>query len=117
MFPSPSLNPTLKGFGFVRADGLVENGTALSTYLTRSRFSVAERVQKRINQLHSRDENDSLTKGKHAGRGSPSTSKFGRDRMIQAKSGRFRRPSLEAVCLSGQGGDACGFPNTPLSVL
>lgn len=116
MFPSPLLNSTLKGLGFVRADGLVENSSALSTFLTRSRFSVAERIQQRINRLHGRAENDSPSKGEHPGRGSPSTSKFGRDRMVQARSGRFRRPSLEAACLSAQGGDACEFYDTPISV-
>src|SRR6266576_52231 len=101
MFPStPMSNSTFKGF--LRTDGLAEQ------HPTRPRIPLAERIQRCINQLQGGDENESPSKNKRTERGSLATppSKFGRERMARAGSGRFRRLSLERVCLSARGEDA-----------
>ncbi|KAK2467485.1 hypothetical protein APHAL10511_000340 [Amanita phalloides] len=71
------------------------------THLTRSRIPLAERIQKRIDQLQGKNDNYSPRKGKRDR--SPAT--FGRERMVRAKSGHFRRPSLETSCLIARGED------------
>ncbi|KIL60184.1 hypothetical protein M378DRAFT_168468, partial [Amanita muscaria Koide BX008] len=89
--------------------------------LTRSRIPLAQRIQKRINRLQGRSENESPTKGKDvfntgkrpSSRASLSPVKFGGERMQRAKSGHFKRPSLEANCLTARGEDAVGFFQEP----
>ncbi|KAM6497666.1 hypothetical protein JOM56_005614 [Amanita muscaria] len=126
MFPStPSSNSTSKGLS-TRPHHANESlpTTALPTLpsiLTRSRIPLAQRIQKRINRLQGRNENESPTKGKDVfntgGMGKPRVSlspvKFGGERMQRAKSGHFKRPSLEANCLTARGEDAVGFFQEP----
>ncbi|KAF8345750.1 hypothetical protein F5887DRAFT_964939, partial [Amanita rubescens] len=80
---------------------------------TRPRIPLAERIQRRINQLQGRDENESPSKNKRTERG---PFKFGRERMTRARSGHFRRLSLERACLSARGEDALSVSSgQPLS--
>ena len=104
MFPS---TPNSKGF--VRANGFIEPMPAPPSHLTRSRIPLAERIQKRINRIQGKNENESPSKGKRTSKVLPSPSRFGGERMVRAKSGHFKRPSLEANCLSAQGEDVAMF--------
>lgn len=101
MFPSTptrTSNSTFKG-----SNGLIEH------HPTRPRIPLAERIQRRINRLQGKDENETPSKTKSTERGylvTPSPSKFGRERMARARTGRSRRLSLENTCLSARGEDA-----------
>ncbi|KAF8628946.1 hypothetical protein AX15_003635 [Amanita polypyramis BW_CC] len=117
MFPS---TPSSKSISKASARVNHSNGPMQTppSYLTRSRIPLAERIQKRINRIQGKNENyESPSKRKGAStkapRVSPSPSKFGRERMVRATSGHFKRPSLEANCLSAQGEDAATFFQDP----